>query len=35
MNRDETPNANVLLAVLQKLGVNRDKIGDSTGAVAI
>jgi len=30
---DETPLANVWLAVLQKLGVNRDQFGDSTAAL--
>lgn len=33
--KEETPYANVLLTVLRKLGVNQDKIGDSTGEVAI
>jgi hypothetical protein len=31
----ETPNANVLLTLLHKLGVNMDAIGDSTGEVDI
>ena len=33
--KDETPNANVLLTILHKLGVEQDSIGDSTGEVAI
>jgi hypothetical protein len=33
--KDETPYANVLLTMLHKLGVDQDKIGDSTGEVAI
>jgi len=33
--KDETPQANLLLAMLQKLGVQIDEFGDSTGAVAI
>ena len=32
---DETPYANVLLTMLRKLGVDQDKIGDSTGEVAL
>jgi len=32
---DSTPMANVYLSVLQKLGVNVEKFGDSTGEVAI
>jgi hypothetical protein len=32
---DETPLANVLLTMLHKLGVDQDKIADSTGEVAI
>jgi hypothetical protein len=32
---DETPYANVLLTMLRKLGVDQEKIGDSTGEVAI
>ena len=34
-SKDETPQANVLLTVLQKLGVDGRQIGDSTGTVAI
>jgi hypothetical protein len=30
-----TPQANILLTVMQKLGVAMDNIGDSTGTVAI
>ena len=33
--KDETPNANLLLSILRKLGVNQDSIGDSTGDLAI
>ena len=33
--KDETPYANVLLTMLRKLGVDQDKIGDSTGEVAL
>lgn len=33
--KDETPNANVLLTILHKLGVEQESIGDSTGEVAI
>jgi hypothetical protein len=33
--KDSTPMANVLLTMLQKLGVNQEKFGDSTGVVAI
>jgi hypothetical protein len=33
--QDETPEANVLLTVLQKLGVGTEEFGDSTGTVAI
>jgi hypothetical protein len=32
---DETPFANVLLTILHRLGVDEDRIGDSTGEVAI
>ena len=32
---DETPYANVLLTMLHKLGVDQQKIGDSTGEVSI
>jgi len=32
---DETPNANLLLAILHKLGVQQESIGDSTGEVAL
>jgi len=30
---DDTPMANVWLSVLQKLGVDKDRFGDSTGAL--
>jgi hypothetical protein len=33
--KDETPMANVLLTMMNRLGVNIDTIGDSTGEVAI
>jgi hypothetical protein len=33
--KHETPYSNVLLTMLRKLGVEQDKIGDSTGEVAI
>jgi hypothetical protein len=33
--KDSTPMANVLLTMLNKLGVNEEKFGDSTGVVAI
>ena len=33
--KDETPQANVLLTIMQKLGVSTDKVGDSTGTIAI
>ncbi|MGI8743430.1 MAG: DUF1552 domain-containing protein [Bryobacteraceae bacterium] len=33
--KDGTPMANVLLTMLQKLGMNIDKLGDSTGEIAI
>jgi hypothetical protein len=33
--QDETPQANLLLTMLNKLGVETDHIGDSTGTVAI
>ena len=33
--KDETPYANVLLTMLRKLGVDQDKIGDSTGEVVL
>jgi hypothetical protein len=33
--KDETPYANVLLTMLRRLGVDQDKIGDSTGEVTI
>jgi hypothetical protein len=33
--QEETPFANVLLTVLRRLGIDHDKIGDSTGEVAI
>ena len=33
--KDETPMANLLLAMAQKLGVKTDKFGDSNGALAI
>jgi hypothetical protein len=33
--KDETPYANVLLTMLHKLGVEQEKIGDSTGEVTI
>jgi hypothetical protein len=32
---DKTPQANILLTTLQKLGVDVDRIGDSTGTLAI
>jgi hypothetical protein len=32
---DGTPMANVLLTMMNKLGVETDRIGDSTGAIAI
>jgi hypothetical protein len=32
---DETPYANVLLTMLRKLGIDQERIGDSTGEVAI
>ncbi len=35
LEKDKTPQANVLLTVLQKLGVDVQKVGDSTGTVAI
>ena len=35
LEKDRTPQANVLLSVLQKLGVDVTKVGDSTGTVAI
>jgi hypothetical protein len=33
--KDETPNANVLLTILHKLGIEQQSIGDSNGEVAI
>ena len=33
--KDGTPHSNALLAVINKLGINQNSIGDSTGAVAI
>jgi hypothetical protein len=33
--KDGTPQANALLAVINKLGIDQSSIGDSTGAVAI
>jgi len=33
--KDETPQTNGLLTVLQKLGVNQESIGDSTGTISI
>jgi hypothetical protein len=33
--KDETPNANLLLAILSKLGIEQELIGDSTGVLAI
>jgi hypothetical protein len=33
--KDETPNANLLLAILHKLGIEQELIGDSTGVLAI
>ena len=33
--KDETPNANVLLTVLHKLGVAQEQIGDSNGDIAL
>ena len=33
--KDETPNANVLLTLLHKLGVEQETIGDSTGVIAL
>ncbi|MGD9906142.1 MAG: DUF1552 domain-containing protein [Vicinamibacterales bacterium] len=35
LEKDRTPQANVLLTVLHKLGVDADRVGDSTGTVAI
>jgi hypothetical protein len=35
LEKDRTPQANVLLTVLQKLGVDVQQVGDSTGTVAI
>jgi hypothetical protein len=35
MEKDGTPMANVLLSIMHKLGVNVDRIGDSTGEVNI
>ena len=35
LEKDKTPQANVLLSVMQKLGVQADRIGDSTGTVDI
>jgi hypothetical protein len=35
ITKDGTPMANVLLAVMHKLGVEVNKIGDSTGEIAI
>jgi hypothetical protein len=32
---DKTPQANILLAVMQKLGIELDSVGDSTGAVPL
>ena len=32
---DETPMANVLLTMMNKLGMNMDHIGDSTGMINI
>jgi len=32
---DKTPNANVLLSIVNKLGVGQNKVGDSTGEVAL
>jgi hypothetical protein len=34
-SKDKTPQANILLTTLQKLGVEVDSVGDSTGTVAI
>ena len=34
-SKDATPQANILLTVMQKLGVDMEKIGDSTGTIAI
>jgi hypothetical protein len=33
--RDGTPMSNILLTVLQKLGVPADRVGDSTGVIAV
>jgi hypothetical protein len=33
--KEGTPQANILLTMMQKLGVNMDFIGDSTGPIAI
>jgi len=33
--KDETPQANLLLSMMKKLGVEMDQFGDSTGTVAI
>ncbi len=35
LEKDKTPQANVLLTVMQKLGVQADRVGDSTGTVII
>lgn len=35
IEKDGTPMANVLLSVLRKVGMNIDRVGDSTGEVAI
>src|ERR1700735_531755 len=35
VTKDETPTANVLLTMLQKVGVKAESFGDSTGTVAI
>ena len=32
---DRTPNANLLLSIVNKLGTGTDKIGDSTGEVSL
>jgi hypothetical protein len=33
--KEDTPQANILLTMLQKLGVNQETFGDSTGSIAI
>jgi hypothetical protein len=33
--KDETPNTNVMLTILHKLGVEQERIGDSTGEISV